>query len=75
MVEEGGTRSETTAGIRLWHLFFQQTVRMREENLVHAQAARDQWRGSSMSLVKMLRIRSSDKVLNMFGFIFWDLIW
>ncbi|GJV75890.1 putative ribonuclease H-like domain-containing protein [Tanacetum coccineum] len=45
----------------------EQTVRMWEGNLVHVQAERDQWRGSSMSLVKMLRIRSSDKELNVFG--------
>ncbi|PON55332.1 hypothetical protein TorRG33x02_299900, partial [Trema orientale] len=48
----------------LRHLFFQQTLRIRDENLVETQATRAQFRGSSSSLKKMLRTTSSESFEN-----------
>ncbi|PON65920.1 hypothetical protein PanWU01x14_114090 [Parasponia andersonii] len=48
----------------LRHLFFQQTLRIRNENLVETQATRAQFRGSSSSLKKMLRTTSSESFEN-----------
>lgn len=63
-MDEDPRRSEATEGMVAKHLAFQQKARIREENLVQTQARRAQFRGSSSSLDKILRTKSSESFPN-----------
>ena len=63
-------RSETTEGMVVVHLLRQQTLRIRDENLVETQATRAQFRGSSSSLKNMFRTTSSESLAKTVSSIF-----